>query len=88
MKIGICDLCYIDGGKLVKSEFRWGYKGGFKLDLCSPHAKKENPFKGMTEKNAEAAYWKMRFGTDEPTEKSLMDRLAQAGDNVPKEAVR
>ena len=91
MKIAICDLCNIekdkDGNKkLVESKYRWGFKGGFKLDLCHFHTKINNPFKGMSPKDAEAKFYKMRFGTDEPTEKALMERLAHAGDNVGKEA--
>jgi hypothetical protein len=69
MKIGVCDLCMLEkvGGekKLVESKYRWGYKGGFKLDLCHFHTKVNNPFKGKSQKDAEAAYWKMRFGKDE-----------------------
>jgi len=102
MKIGICDLCCLEktaGGakKLVESKYRWGFKGGFKLDLCDFHTKVNNPFKGLSRKDAESAYFKMRFGKDDgeviiekvglliPTkDEDLEGRLEHAGDNVPK----
>lgn len=83
MKIAICDLCYCDGKKIAESKYRWGFKGGFKLDLCAFHAdKKNNPLGGMKQEAAEALYFKMRYGRTEQTEEDLKARLEHAGDNV------
>lgn len=61
MNVKMCDLCFAETGKYVKSEFRWGYTRGFKLDLCKPHTKTKNPFKGMKETEAYKKYLSMRF---------------------------
>jgi hypothetical protein len=37
MKVSICDDCYHDGGKMVQSKWRGGYKGGWKVDKCDEH---------------------------------------------------
>lgn len=94
MKIAVCDLCQlekVDGKKkLVESQYRWGYKGGFKLDLCHFHTKVNNPFKGMSKDAAEKKYWGMMLNKQEAEEiitkanDDLEGRLAHAGDNVPK----
>lgn len=36
MKVIACDVCYADGGKIVKAAFRSGTRG-LKLDLCKEH---------------------------------------------------
>lgn len=60
MKINICDVCFADKEKLVKSKYQTGYKNGVKVSVCEEH---ENWGKGKIGREAfEKMANKLLFG--------------------------
>lgn len=61
--IKVCDICLHTGDKkMVESRYRWGFKGGFKMDLCKAHSKNGkdgNPFAKLKEAEVHSAFSKM-----------------------------
>ena len=49
MIIKICDVCYQQNKKMVKSRYRTGYTGSIKIDLCQK-CREKNIIKNKTKK--------------------------------------